>query len=381
VRIPDNSDENLEPYFGCHLVGQAGRCVVWAELAIVPALALFDDAGSDSAAMRSALSLAARADHRTSPNPMVGALIVDADGAVVGRGYHHRPGEPHAEILALREAGSRAHGATLVVTLEPCSVQGRTPPCVDAIVAAGIRRVVMAAEDPDATAQGRGRRWLEEAGVEVVSPVREEQARRLNEFYEVHRRTGRPFVTAKFAASWDGRVATRSGESKWITGLQARHHAHLLRHRHDAVLVGVNTVLADDPELTARFPGARQPLRVVLDSRGRTPIAARVRAPAGELLIDPGSDLRRLLERLAGRGVLSLLVEGGPTVLGSFFDQGLVNKVYAYIAPLIVGGERARPAVGGEGAGHLESAPHLDDVEMRRLGKDFLLSGYVHRNR
>ena len=326
--------------------------------------------------MARAIQLAAKADFWTSPNPMVGAIVVTSDGAVAGEGFHRRAGAPHAEAAALDAAGPAARGGTLYVSLEPCSHLGRTPPCVDAIVTAGVRRVVVAMEDPDRRVAGRGLQKLRDAGVDVQVGLLEAEARRLNEFYVKHRTTGRPFVSAKFAASLDGKIATRTGDSKWITGEEARAHAHLLRHRHDAVLVGVGTVLQDDPELSARFPGARQPLRVVLDSRGRTPADARLRA--GPHLVDDGRDLPGLLDRLGGMEVLSLLVEGGARVHGSFFDQRLVDRVYAYLSPTIIGGAQAPAAVGGDGAGRMVEAVRLALVETTPLGRDLLVSGDVH---
>ncbi|HZV51767.1 MAG TPA: bifunctional diaminohydroxyphosphoribosylaminopyrimidine deaminase/5-amino-6-(5-phosphoribosylamino)uracil reductase RibD [Candidatus Dormibacteraeota bacterium] len=329
--------------------------------------------------MARAIALAARASYRTSPNPMVGAVVVDARGEPVGEGYHRRPGAPHAEAEAIVAAGERARGGTLYVSLEPCAHQGRTPPCVEAIVAAGLRRVVVAMLDPDPRVRGRGVERLREAGIGVdVGPL-EARARRLNEFYVKHRSTGRPFVSVKFAASLDGKIATRTGHSRWITGPAARAHAHRLRHRHDAILVGVNTVLRDDPALTARFPGARQPLKIVLDSRGRTPTTAKVRE--GRLLIDRGRDLPGLLDRLGSMGIISLLVEGGATVHGSFFDAGLVDRVYAYLAPVIVGGREAPSAVGGRGPAAVTESLRLHRLHVERLGEDLLIVGDVHRDR
>lgn len=330
--------------------------------------------------MRRARELAARADHRTSPNPMVGAVVLDRDGALAGEGYHERPGLQHAERAALEAAGERARHGTLYVTLEPCAHQGRTPPCTDAVSAAGIDRVVVAMVDPDPQVSGRGIEKLLSGGISVEVGLEEAEARRLNEFYIKHRTTGRPFVSAKFAASLDGKIATRTGESRWITGEEARAHAHRLRHFHDAVLVGVGTVLNDDPELTARFDGARQPLRVVLDSRGRTPPAAKVRNDRAEtMIVANGHDLPALLDQLGGRGILSLLVEGGAHVHGSFFGQGLVDRVYAYVAPIIIGGSEAPSPVGDPGFSALEDALRLTRPRVTPLGSDTLLEADVHR--
>lgn len=329
--------------------------------------------------MARALRLARRADFRTSPNPMVGCVVV-ADGEAVGEGFHERAGAAHAEVIALRGAGERARGATAYVTLEPCSHHGRTPPCTDALLAAGVSRVVVAILDPDPRVSGRGVRVLREGGVRVEIGAGAEEAAELNRAYLQHRMTGRPLVSAKFACSLDGRIATRTGESKWITGEDARRHAHRLRHEHDAVLVGVGTVLADDPLLSARFPEARQPLKVVLDRHRRTPATARVRLGPAPLLLDSGDDLPGLLRRLGERGVLSLLVEGGARVLGSFFDAGLVDRVYAYLNPSVIGGGAAPAAVAGLGAGTLDGRTRLDRVVTERLGDDILVTGDVHRN-
>ncbi len=328
--------------------------------------------------MGRALRLAAEADYRTSPNPMVGAILLGVDGRLVGEGFHRAAGAPHAEISALTRAGDRARGGTAYVTLEPCAHHGQTPPCVDAIIRAGVRRVVMAMHDPDRQAAGGANR-LRAAGVEVSEGVRGAEARRLNEFFTTHRLTGRPFVSAKFAASLDGRIATRTRDARWITGDRARAHGHRLRHRYDAILVGSGTVLADDPELSARFLGARQPLRVILDGRRRVPAEARVLR--GPHVIDAGRDLPGLLDRLGSMGVISLLVEGGAGVHGSFFDEGLVDRVYVYISPRLIGGDRAISAVAGLGPAAIADAPPLENVAVRRLGPDLLISGDVHRHR
>jgi diaminohydroxyphosphoribosylaminopyrimidine deaminase/5-amino-6-(5-phosphoribosylamino)uracil reductase len=362
--------------------------------------------------MRRAIELAARADHLTSPNPMVGAVVVDAAGEPVGEGYHARAGEPHAEKIALERAGTRARGGTLYVTLEPCCHHGRTPPCTEAVIAAATARVVVAMEDPDPRVRGAGIAALRAAGIEVEVGIEREASERLNRFYLKHRRTGMPWVTVKFGASLDGRIATRTGESRWITSKAARDEGHRLRQRHDAILVGAHTVLADDPELTNRLPDAtRQPLRVVVDSRLRIAETARVlqdqknaptlvittaAAPADrrEALARTGAELvelpadqtgradpRSLLEMLAGRGILSVLVEGGAFVNGALFDAGLVDGVVAFLAPIVIGGTGAPGAVGGEGVGKLAEAHRLVNLEVGRIGDDLVVSGDVHRDR
>jgi diaminohydroxyphosphoribosylaminopyrimidine deaminase / 5-amino-6-(5-phosphoribosylamino)uracil reductase len=359
----------------------------------------------DEIFMREALDLARRGAGQTSPNPMVGAVVV-ADGQVVGRGYHPRAGEPHAEALALRDAEGRARGATLYVTLEPCPHWGRTPPCTEAIIAAGVRRVVAAMRDPDHRVSGQGLRRLAEAGIETCVGVAEGPARDLNEAYVKHRTTGLPFVTSKWAMSLDGRIATGSGESRWISGEASRALVHERRAGADAILVGIGTVVRDDPALTARTSAARHPRRIVLDSRLRIPLDARVLAQDGtpvvvattpqaspgarealeargvEVLVAGGPqgrvDLRALLGELGRRGVLSLLVEGGGTVHGAFFDAGLVDKVLIFVAPKIIGGAGPAP-VGGTGADAPARAWQLGRTSIHQAGEDVVIEGYPVR--
>jgi len=359
------------------------------------------DASLDRHWSARALELALQADYRTSPNPMVGAVVLDSDGNVAGEGYHHRAGEPHAEQEALDAAGDQAQGGTLYVNLEPCAHLHRTPPCADAIILAGLKRVVISMSDPDERVRGAGIAKLQAAGIETVVGVHEERALLLNEFYVKHRLTGRPFVSAKFAMSLDGKIATRSGESRWITGEEARLHGHRLRHIHDAILVGVNTVISDDPELTTRLDGeeVRQPLRVVLDSQLRIRMSAKVVGPntliattragrmgAAEVLKLPAAPdgrvaLEPLLDELGKRGILSLLVEGGSEVHASFFANGLVDKVHAYIAPRLIGGRDAPGPLGGAGVERLAEAIPLRDMDSTRLGADLLITGYVDVHR
>ncbi|HZK72829.1 MAG TPA: bifunctional diaminohydroxyphosphoribosylaminopyrimidine deaminase/5-amino-6-(5-phosphoribosylamino)uracil reductase RibD [Clostridia bacterium] len=348
-----------------------------------------------------ALELALQADYRTSPNPMVGAVILDSAGELAGEGYHKGAGGPHAEQDALEAAGDQAQDGTLYVNLEPCSHAHRTPSCADAIIQAGLRRVVISMSDPDERMRGAGIAKLQAAGIETLVGIHEERALLLNEFYVKHRLTGRPFVSAKFAMSLDGKIATRTGESRWITGEEARLHGHRLRHIHDAILVGVNTVLADDPELSARIEGddARQPLRVILDSQLRTRMSARAVGPntliattrpgrmgAAEVIKLPAAPdgrvaLPALLDELGKRGVLSLLVEGGSEVHASFFTSGLVDKVHAYVAPRLIGGREAPGPVGGAGVDRLAEAILLSGMDSTRLGPDLLITGYVDVHR
>lgn len=357
--------------------------------------------------MREAIALARRGAGATSPNPMVGAVVA-ADGQIVGRGYHPRAGDPHAEVFALQEAATRGRGATLYVTLEPCVHQGRTPPCIDAIIGAGIRRVVVAMEDPDDRVRGEGLRRLSAAGIETTVGVAEHEARRLNEAYIKHRTTGLPFVTAKWAMTLDGRIATRSGESRWISGEASRLLTHELRAMSDAILTGIGTVRADDPALTARIPGApRSPRRIILDSVLRIPLEARVlaqddtpvivattsraRPPARraleargiEVLVADGPDgrvdLGGLLRELGRRDVLTVLVEGGGTVHGAFMDAGLVDKVLVFIGPQIVGGPAPGP-VAGIGVEALARAWRVTGATVRQLDHDVVIEGYVSQS-
>lgn len=309
----------------------------------------------DSAMM--AAAIAAAGDHFPHPNPRVGAVVVSPDGEVAGRGGHRGPGTPHAEVLALAEAGMLAHGGTLYVTLEPCAHQGRTPPCTDAIVAAGIARVVAAVEDPDVQVAGRGFAALRAAGIEVVTGVGSEDARDLDPGYFHQRSTGRPLVTLKAAMTLDGQVAAADGTSRWITSPEARRDGHHLRAAADAVMVGAGTLLADDPELTVRLDGytGRQPLPVAVAGARPLPRERRIfertaivfspgalEVPA-EVVVAPNSDgsrvdLAMMLEILGRRGVIDLLVEGGPALAAALWHQGLVDRGIFYIAAALAGG-------------------------------------------
>lgn len=353
--------------------------------------------------MREALELARRGAATASPNPMVGAVVV-AGSRVVGRGYHVRPGSPHAEVLAIEEAGEAARGGTLYVTLEPCAHWGRTPPCTEAIIRAGLSRVVAAMEDPDTQVRGRGVQRLREAGVETGVGVAGEGARRLNEAYVKHRTTGLPFVTAKWAMSLDGHIATRAGDSRWISGAASRAFVHELRAASDAILVGIGTVLRDDPQLTARgVLAARQPARIVLDSTLRIPGDARVLNPdAAPVLVATTSrartEARRMLEargveiivadgpggqvdiglvcnELGRRNMMSVLVEGGGTVHGAFVDARAVDRFLIFIAPMVLGGPAPSP-VGGLGVERIADAWQLVGTTVRRLDGDVLIEGY-----
>lgn len=320
----------------------------------------------DLAAMDRALALGASVRATTSPNPWVGCVIEPGGFA----GATSPPGGPHAEASALTAAGRQARGATLYCTLEPCAHQGRTPPCVDAIVAAGITRVVVGVQDPDPQVRGAGVAALRQAGVEVEVGVREHDVRGSLAPYLKHRSTGRPWVVLKLASTLDGRTASPDGSSRWITGPEARADAHRLRAESDAVIVGAGTVRADDPALDVRHvslrgPNAvtdREPMRVVL---GRAPVGARAQP-----LVELGGDLGQVLDDLGSRGVLQALVEGGATVAGAFHRAGLVDRYVFYLAPALLGGDDGRPVLAGAGAPSLADAWRGRIVSVIRLGDD-----------
>src|SRR5437763_12882115 len=313
------------------------------------------------ATMHRALELAASVRGTTSPNPWVGCVI-DPGGF---EGATQPPGGPHAEIVALQAAGDAARGAAMVVTLEPCAHHGRTPPCVDAIVDAGIARVVVGVEDPDPNVRGRGIARLRQAGIDVGVGVRADEVRAQLAPYLKHRSTGRPWLVLKLAASVDGRTAAPDGSSQWITGAQARADAHRLRAESDAVIVGAGTVRADDPSLTVRHVDGRDPLRVVL---GKAPPDAKVH-PAVEL----EGELDDVLEELGRRGVLQAVVEGGPTVAGAFHRAGLVDRYVVYLAPALFGGDDGRPLFTGAGAPTIADVWRGSIANVERLGDDLKL--------
>ena len=349
--------------------------------------------------MRHALRLAERALGETAPNPAVGCVIVSSDGRIVGRGRTGREGRPHAETVALAQAGDEAHGATAYVTLEPCAHHGETPPCSGALVKAGVARVVAAIGDPDSRVSGKGFDQLRAAAVEVVTDILKDEAATLNAGFFLRVRERRPLVTLKIASSLDGRTASAGGESRWITGEEARRFAHLLRAQHDAVLVGVETAIADDPLLTCRLPGLedRSPVRVVLDSRLRLPPASKVaqtarKTPTWLFTVTEGDtelrdsgvevfvvgrdargrpDVAAVLHMLADRGITRLLVEGGAGVHASFIDRGFADRLEIFRAPLALGGA-GQPAIGALAALGLDEAPRFKSIGTRRLGSDLL---------
>ena len=361
--------------------------------------------------MECALSLAKLAMGYASPNPAVGAIVVK-DGIAIGMGYTQPAGSDHAEVMALRQAGDRARGATMYVTLEPCSHYGHTPPCTQAIIDAGIEEVNIALLDPNPKVMGGGVSKLNEAGICTNVGACQQEAHEINEAYFKHITTGLPFVIAKFAMSLDGKIATKTGDSKWITTDEARKYVHNLRHTMDAIMVGVNTIIIDNPYLTARGCGGKggvgkaQPLRLIVDSRGKVSLGAHVFEPPGEVLLAvvepfdskkreeymragaevvelPGEEglvnIEELLRELGRRNIVTILVEGGGKLLGSFFDHKLVDKVCAFIAPVIVGGKEATSAVGGNGVDKIAGSLRLSQVSIKRFEDDILVSGYLRK--
>lgn len=356
--------------------------------------------------MHQALELAQRGRGWTSPNPMVGAVIVK-DGRVIGRGYHRRRGQAHAERNALADCSESPEGATLYVTLEPCCHQGRQPPCTDAILEAGIRRVVVGSGDPNPLVAGKGIAQLRARGVEVTEHVLEEACTRLNRIFFHYIQTRRPYGALKYAMTLDGKAATRTGASRWITGPEARERAHRDRHRFAAIMVGIGTALADDPALTCRLEGGpwRQPLRIVVDSQGRLPLDALLVRTAQEIptlvAVGPQASAERtgalreagcsvwasppaeggngavnlpaLLDHAGSLGIDSILVEGGPALHGALIDGGLANRVQAYIAPKLFGGASAPGPVAGRGVALPADALCLSSPTVTALGPDLLL--------
>jgi len=318
---------------------------------------------SNTELMDMAIAAGDKARWHAPPNPWVGALVVDASGVIVGEGHTQAPGESHAEVEALRRAGAAARGATLVVTLEPCCHVGRTGPCVEAIVEAGVARVIVGIEDPDPRVRGSGIELLKASGVDVEVGIEADAVRAQLAAYLWHRATGRPYVVAKVASTLDGAVAMADGTSQWITGDPARRDAHVLRAQSQAVLVGAGTVRSDDPALTARLGDiVLEPLRVVL---GRAPEHAKVR-PCLEL----SGDLSHVLDELAGHDVVQLLVEGGPTTISAFLEAGLVNHVVWYVAPAFAGSIGTRGALSGLTTPTIDALKRGRVVDVRRIGED-----------
>jgi diaminohydroxyphosphoribosylaminopyrimidine deaminase/5-amino-6-(5-phosphoribosylamino)uracil reductase len=359
---------------------------------------------NDEQWMKRALRLAEKGRGRTSPNPMVGAVLVK-NGQVVGEGYHARAGEAHAEILALRQAGEEARGSTLYINLEPCIHYGKTPPCAPAVIEAKVRRVVIGMEDPNPLVTGRGLKSLKKAGLDVEVGVLEKECRRLNEAFCKYILKKEPFVILKVAATLDGKIATREGDSKWISGETSRHFVHRMRDQVDGVVVGIGTVLKDDPQLTARIKKGRDPYRIILDSRLRIPEDAKVigNSPSKTIIattelaardkierlekkgvriltLDSKQgrvDLKNCLSKLGEMGMMSLLVEGGSQVNGSFLDEGLIDKILFFLSPKLIGDREALGIFGGSGKANLKETIPLNELRVRRMGEDILIEGYL----
>ena len=360
---------------------------------------------TDADYMREALRVAAHARGRTSPNPLVGAVIVK-DGRIVGEGWHRKAGTPHAEVHALAMAGELARGATLYVTLEPCAHYGRTGPCAKAVAEAGVKRAVIAMSDPNPLVAGKGIEMLRQAGVEVEVGLMAREAARLNEVFLLWIERQRPFVLLKAAMSLDGKIATAAGDSQWISGEKSRARVHLWRDEYDGIMAGIGTVLADNPSLTARLPDGtgRNPVRIIVDSQARTPPKAKVvqdglartiiavteRAPAERVsaLSEAGAevlragrgpqvDLALLMQELARQEITSVLVEGGGTLNYSLLEAGLVDKVAMFVAPKLLGGHSAKTPVEGTGFQRLSEAAELTELTAESLEGDMLLTGYV----
>jgi diaminohydroxyphosphoribosylaminopyrimidine deaminase / 5-amino-6-(5-phosphoribosylamino)uracil reductase len=361
--------------------------------------------------MNIALDLARQGEGHTSPNPMVGAVVVKED-TIVGRGYHKALGGAHAEVNALEDAGDRAAGGTLYVTLEPCNHHGRTPPCTERIISAGLQRVVVAMADPNPDVTGGGIAYLTRHGVAVTRGVCEQEAKQLNETFVKFVATKRPFVLVKCAATLDGRIATRTGDARWVSGEASRAYVHRLRHAYDAILVGINTVSADDPSLTTRLEGmdGKDPVRIVLDSALRISENAKVLQPGSDSdtlivtgdrsdepnfrkkkdaleingakvlvapLKDDRIDLDRLMDRLGAMEITSLLIEGGGGVIASAFAAGVVDKINFFYAPKILGGDDGVPICRGAGPESMRQCLNVKKMTVRRFGEDVMIEGYV----
>ncbi|MFZ6017213.1 MAG: bifunctional diaminohydroxyphosphoribosylaminopyrimidine deaminase/5-amino-6-(5-phosphoribosylamino)uracil reductase RibD [Nitrospirota bacterium] len=364
---------------------------------------------NDESYIKRALTLAVKARGMTSPNPMVGAVIVK-NGKIISEDFHRKAGAPHAEALAIEKAGENVRGSTLYVSLEPCChTEKRTPPCTNAIINAGIKKVIIGMMDPNPNVSGRGILELQNAGIKVRSGILEDEAKRLNETYIKYITTGKPFVILKVAMTLDGKIATPEGESKWITGEKAREIVHRLRSSVDGVMTAIGTVRADDPQLTARGRGVkgsrgqeiRSPKRIVIDPNLEIPINAKILQVPPETIIvtkiknlkannlEKSSikiiyfkeklDLNWLMKRLGKMEITSVLIEGGSSLNAHALEDGIVDKLIFFVAPKIIGGEESFPAVGGRSFRRLEEAYHLKDIKIKRVGEDILIEGYIDR--
>jgi len=354
--------------------------------------------------MKKVLCLAEKGRGRTSPNPMVGAILVKG-GRMVGEGYHAKAGEAHAEIVAIQRAREESRGAILYLNLEPCAHYGKTPPCAPQVIEAGVKRVVIGMEDPNPLVKGKGIEILRRAGIDVEVGILEKECRRFNEAFCKYILKKEPFVILKAAATWDAKIATRNGDSKWISGETSRRFVQKLRNQVDGVLVGIGTVLKDNPLLTTRIRGGRDPYRIVLDSRLKISEEARVigtppsKAIIATTTLAPGDKIERLekrgvqilivdakegrinlrtcLSKLGEMGMMSLLVEGGSQINGSFLDEGLIDKLLLFLSPKLIGDHQALGIFGGRGVSNLREAIAVKEIKTRKMGEDLLLEGYL----
>ncbi len=354
--------------------------------------------------MKEALALAVKAEGLTSPNPLVGAVLVKGN-RVIGRGYHKKAGSPHAEIVAIKSAGEKTQGSTLYINLEPCNHYGRTPPCAPEVIKAGIKRVVIAMQDPNPIVSGRGIKKLKSAGINVQIGILEHDGRKINEAYIKYITQKMPLVVLKWAMSVDGKIATRTGDSKWISHETARNFTHRLRGRFDAVLIGINTLLKDNPQLTTHGLGIKEPKRIVVDSKGEIPLDCNLLKVAGgevivattnkisgekteglkkrgaEIIVTSSEkgkvNLKELMIELAKREITSVLVEGGGTIIASFVENGLADKFIAFISPIIIGGKDAISPVEGEGIKKIADAIPIRHFSVRKMEEDIVVEGYL----
>ncbi|HSW48322.1 MAG TPA: bifunctional diaminohydroxyphosphoribosylaminopyrimidine deaminase/5-amino-6-(5-phosphoribosylamino)uracil reductase RibD [Candidatus Saccharimonadales bacterium] len=355
---------------------------------------------NDAFFLTKALKLAKKGEGLTFPNPMVGCLIVK-DEKIIAKGYHQKAGYIHAERVAIEDSSEDLNGSTMYVNLEPCNHHGRTPPCTDLIIKSGISRVVCSTQDPNLGVDGQGIKKLQDAGIDVTVGILEKESRILNEQFFTFYEKNRPFVAIKFASSLDGKIATRTGNSKWITNDKTRNFARLLRGKYHAILIGVNTVIVDDPNLGVQIKGKNDPLRIILDSTLKIPLNAQVLRDKNVLIVTTinadkekeaklkqmslelikfntnGIDLKNLMEELKNREIISIFVEGGSSVLGSFADARLVDKVYAFHAPILIGGISSVSAIAGDGIKNISEALRLENLTYKKFGDNTLTIGYV----
>lgn len=351
----------------------------------------------DKEFMRKALSLAEKGKGKTSPNPMVGSVLVKG-GKIISEGWHQRAGAPHAEAIALEKAGKNARGGTLYITLEPCChTEKRTPPCTRAIINSGVKKVVVAMTDPNPKVCGKGLLELEKAGIRTVSGVFEDKAKELNEAYTKFIKTRMPFVTMKVAMSLDGKIATKTGDSRWITGEKARKLVHKMRSESDAILTAVGTVRADDPQMTARIKGGKSPVRVLIDPELESPVNSKIfNTPPRTIIISrkhlPGNlgvkgveaiiykgelSLKWLMRTLGEMEIMSVMIEGGSSLTAHALEEGIVDKIAFFIAPVIIGGKEAYPAIGGRGVEKIKDAFKVKELKIKKIDPDFLLEGRI----